>query len=158
MKPITLRPSIRTDRQCLLELINSVAGERKYLPNVSYSSTPEWNVALAGKAEQYLLLVAQAGDELVGWCRLFPQNTDETELGIGLLATYRRKGIGSAMLKVCVEWARKSGFRQIVLDTMAGNVAAQAFFRKHGFVETDREVRRVGDGEPYDAVLMQLDL
>jgi len=147
-----------SDRARLLKLIDSVAGEGKHLPVASYSSTPEWEAALAGEDNGSLVLVAESRGELVGWCRLFPQEDGAAELGMGLLAPYRGRGTGGEMLRICVRWAREEGYRRIVLDTMESNVGAREFFRKHGFVEMGREVRRIGDGEPYEAVLMELEL
>ena len=158
MKTITIRPFVGADRTRLLKLIDSVAGEGSHLPVASYSSTPEWEAALDGRLDGSLILVAESGGDIVGWCRLFPQNDDAAELGIGLLAQYRGKGIGSEMVHMCVEWARESGYRRVVLDTMESNAMARDFFRKHGFVETGREVRRIGSEKPYNAVLMELEL
>ncbi len=158
MKTITIRPFVGADRARLIKLIDSVAGEGKHLPVASYSSTPQWDAALAGRLDGGLILLAEVGNEPIGWCRLFPQNEEAVELGIGMAAPYRGKGIGGEMLRVCMEWARKNGYQRIVLDTMESNTVAQEFFRRHGFVEKGQEPRRIGGGEPYEAVLMELEL
>lgn len=43
------------------------------------------------------------------------------------------QGVGKALIDAIVSWARKRGASEIEVSTEADNVAAQAFYRGHGF-------------------------
>jgi ribosomal protein S18 acetylase RimI-like enzyme len=45
----------------------------------------------------------------------------------------RRHGVGRALIDAVVSWARKRGVSEVEVSTEADNVAAQAFYRSHGF-------------------------
>jgi len=47
---------------------------------------------------------------------------------------YRRQGIGGALLKAAIEWAREQGLRQLMLETQTKNYPAICFYQRHGFV------------------------
>lgn len=46
----------------------------------------------------------------------------------------RGLGAGRAMIKRCLDTARELGFKRCYLETLTGMDAAQALYRKHGFV------------------------
>jgi ribosomal protein S18 acetylase RimI-like enzyme len=47
---------------------------------------------------------------------------------------HRRQGIGGALLKAAIEWAREQGLRQLMLETQTKNYPAICFYQKHRFV------------------------
>lgn len=49
---------------------------------------------------------------------------------------YRRRGIGSALLKYVVEWARTRDYLKVTLEVRADNVVARRLYRDHGFSGT----------------------
>ena len=55
----------------------------------------------------------------------------------------RRRGHGSALLDHVIELARSQGYHQVTLRVEADNVAAQALFRRHGFVADRRRFQWV---------------
>ena len=58
---------------------------------------------------------------------------------------YRRKGIGTALLKILETNAKKSGYRKVKLDTLILRKAAQNFYIKNGYREVQR--KRVDEQE-----------
>ena len=69
-------------------------------------------------------------------------------------------GIGRALLRACVECARRAGYRQLELEAVAENARALALYRSEGFTEYGRNplgfhAREMG-WQPL--VLMRLDL
>lgn len=50
----------------------------------------------------------------------------------------QRRGYGEAILRRLEARAVALGYRKLVLETTVGQTAAQALYRKHGFVETGR--------------------
>jgi ribosomal protein S18 acetylase RimI-like enzyme len=48
----------------------------------------------------------------------------------------RGQGVGDRLIEAVAEWARRSGARVLRLDVAAGNDAAIALYRRHGFAVT----------------------
>jgi ribosomal protein S18 acetylase RimI-like enzyme len=78
------------------------------------------------------------------------------ELGIGLRAGFRDRGVGKALMERAIQAAAAQGFRKIRLMVIASNTRAIAVYRKTGFVETGRfrEEVRLGRGFE-DLVVME---
>lgn len=131
-----VRPILPSDQQDLIALINVICAEGM-MATTQFEPTPAWERALSAKPTPgYLLLVAEYGDALIGWCRLFPTGYHtEVELGIGVSQPYRRRGIASMLLQEAFVWAKEHGVI-IILQTHKNNLAAQKLFRKHGFIST----------------------
>ena len=71
---------------------------------------------------------------------------------------WRGRGIGSALLAACVEWARVAGVHKVMLEVWPHNDAALALYRKHGFVQEayfTKHYRRA-NGELWDSITMGL--
>ena len=60
------------------------------------------------------------------------------ELGIGLRAGFRDRGVGKALMEHAIRAASAQGFRKIRLMVIASNTRAIALYRKTRFVETGR--------------------
>jgi putative acetyltransferase len=82
------------------------------------------------------------------------------KLGMGLEKQFRSQGIGSALLKTAIEWAKThEAVSWIDLSTFSKNIAARSMYEKFGFVETHiiEDALRV-DNESIDDVQMVLRL
>jgi ribosomal-protein-alanine N-acetyltransferase len=69
----------------------------------------------------------------------------------------RRQGIGAALLKAVLAWARRQGARRMELEVRISNRAAIALYERAGFVQDGRRRGYYRDPEE-DAVLMGLPL
>jgi ribosomal protein S18 acetylase RimI-like enzyme len=67
-----------------------------------------------------------------------PSTSHRALLGIGILAPYRGRGLGRALMEEAIRWARTQPLAWIDLATFADNSAALALYRKLGFIETGR--------------------
>src|SRR5689334_17716975 len=82
--------------------------------------------------------VVPAGDEVVGWCDILP-NPRKTLyarcgiLGMGLLPSYRSRGIGRALIRRTMDAALALGLTRIELTVRQGNVNAIALYKAVGF-------------------------
>jgi len=103
-----------------------------------FEPTPAWEHALANPdCPCHLLLVAVDKSRIIGWCRVFPSGEGrEGEVGLGLLAPYRNRGLGTRMLRQAIEWAGEHQFTRLKLTTRADNGQAIRVFRRCGFVVT----------------------
>ncbi len=81
------------------------------------------------------------------------------ELHIATLAAhpdFRRQGIARALLTHVLRLAVKEGAASSFLEVRAGNLAAQALYRKFGYEESGRRPRYYKDNDE-DAILMTLE-
>lgn len=53
---------------------------------------------------------------------------------------WQRRGIGSRLVEAILAWAREGGYGNVVLETTAGQEAAIALYRRHGFAEIARSI------------------
>jgi RimJ/RimL family protein N-acetyltransferase len=69
---------------------------------------------------------------------------------------WRRRGVGTALLEACLEWARGGDVHKVSLEVFAHNEAAIALYRKLGFAEEGRLRKhyRRASGELWDVVVM----
>jgi len=65
--------------------------------------------------------------------------TGIVELGFGLVAAARGRGLASAALAAALDIARGNGATSVIADTVPGNVASQRVLEKNGFVELRRD-------------------
>jgi len=111
------------------------------------------------ESEHRLRLVASDGDRVIGHLGLDPDRPGILYLGMTLDADYRGQGIGTAMMRAAIEWARsQTGVHKIELEVWPHNAAGFALYRKVGFEVEGRRVRhyRRRNGELWDAMLMAL--
>jgi [ribosomal protein S18]-alanine N-acetyltransferase len=81
------------------------------------------------------------------------------EAHIATIAThpdFRRQGIGEQLLIAALRSAREEGARRAFLEVRSGNKAAQAMYKKYGFVVAGIRPRYYKDNNE-DAILMNLE-
>ena len=162
-RPLLVRLSTPADALVVIAAINAICAERTYLVTDHYLSTPQWEKVLHTPTEypDRLLLVPEVDGQVIGWCRVFPNDfslkTQHTgELGIGLLKPFRGVGIGTAAMECAIEWARTHGLEKLIVSTFSTNLRAINLFRKMGFVITGRRYKQYKIGEEYvDEILME---
>jgi RimJ/RimL family protein N-acetyltransferase len=142
------------------EVLDGVARERRYLAFLEAPSP--------GRVRSFVLnhlrngtphFVAVADGRVVGWCDVTPK-THETlrhsgVLGMGVAASHRGQGVGTALLRATVDRAFAQGLTRVELVVREDNLPAVALYRRHGF-ELEGRLRRylVVDGATHDALQM----
>ena len=79
-----------------------------------------------------------ADDVVVGDCGWFglPDDLGEVEIGYGLAASARGRGIGSAAVALLCAWvAEQPGVRRIAAEALVGNEPSRRLLLNLGFVE-----------------------
>jgi RimJ/RimL family protein N-acetyltransferase len=143
-------------------VLDSVAREKRFLlfleaPPLE-QATAFWKSHI-GKGN--VAFVALSNDAVVGWCDILPIERQSTRhvgvVGLGVLGSFRGKGIGPALLRAAIEKAFAGGLTRIELDVREDNKAAIALYERLGF---QREgLKRNGvrvDGVYYDLISMAL--
>jgi putative acetyltransferase len=74
-----------------------------------------------------------------------------------VVAGWRGRGIGAALMAEALRWARWAGVQKLELSVYPGNAAAIALYRRFGFVEEGTLVRHSMKSYGYeDELLMGL--
>ena len=82
-----------------------------------------------------------------------------TVWGVYVRHTYRRRGVGEALLRACIDWARSKGLLILRLGVTVDNHAAIRCYERCGFVHYGTEPLSVFfEGRLYDEALMALRL
>jgi len=88
-----------------------------------------------------------------------PASTHVADVGLMVAHDARRQGVGTALLRAAVDWARAAGIRKLELHVFPWNEAAIALYDAFGF---EREGYRKGHyrrgGERVDAILMAYEI
>ena len=101
----------------------------------------EWRAFWLERPGTISLVVAASGvgDPLVGMAFGWPSLDDPRTAGLfGMWVdpVARRHGLGAALVRGVVDWARAAGFRAIALGVTTSNPGAVAFYEGLGFVDT----------------------
>jgi GNAT superfamily N-acetyltransferase len=106
---------------------------------------------VAGRAEKAEVMVAvDESDRILGTVTYAPygspyaEHTDSPEGAAFRMLVVdpaaRGQGVGEALVRWCVDWARESGVRSLRLSTQAGMTTAGRLYLRLGFVRTpDRD-------------------
>ena len=155
---LEIRASRVADANGLRRVLDAVACERRHLalleaPPVeaiqrfieSIASTPS------------VQLVALDGERIVGWCDIIADARESFRhsgvLGMGLLARYRGKGLGRALLRETVSASARGGITRVELEVFASNTQAIALYEGFGFRHEGVKVSgRLIDGRSDDIV------
>jgi RimJ/RimL family protein N-acetyltransferase len=124
----------------------SVADERRYLRAVR-------------RHADAAVLVALDADRIIGRLSIardpHPASAHVADLGLMVAASYRRRGVGRALLDAAVAWARRAAVSKVELHVFPWNEPAIQLYEAYGF---EREGLRRGhylrDGVAVDALLM----
>jgi ribosomal protein S18 acetylase RimI-like enzyme len=106
-----------------------------------------------------LVLVAVVEGKVIGYAGIKRAGTTFTR-HVGVFSTevhpdHQRRGIGRALLRASVEWAKSRGIERLELFTRADNDRARALYESEGFVEESKRIRfiRLPDGRYVDDIV-----
>lgn len=81
-----------------------------------------------------LILLAVAGEKLIGITTVTEVKPGVGELGIAVLADYQRMGLGTLLLDSIIEWQQQdSKLDNLILEVLTANKPAQKLYEKMGF-------------------------
>src|SRR5688572_5259966 len=119
--------------------LDSVARERRYLTFLEAPSLQETSRFVRRNIrEGYPQCVALVEEKVVGWCDALPIDRPTRAhtgvLGIGVLAEFRGRGIGAALIRETLKKARANGLTRIELSVREGNASVIGLYERFGFV------------------------
>jgi RimJ/RimL family protein N-acetyltransferase len=96
--------------------------------------------------------------EIVGELHIDETRFGFGEIGMMVAATWRGRGIGTALVTAAIDVARSQGLHKLTLSVFPHNEAAIALYRKFDFVEEGRRGKHIrrANGELWDVIEMGL--
>ena len=160
---IAIRPARPRDARSFLEAFRSVAAEKRFIQTevVTRSAGAYRRRFHRSWDEVGAHLVAVDGDRVVGGLSIrrddHPANRHVATLGMFVIDGYRERRVGTALMEESMRWARTFGIERVELSVYPNNDRAKALYRRFGFVEEGRLVRRSKKSYGYeDEILMAL--
>jgi len=153
-----IRRAEASDLEGMLDAYEAVAAEGRYigaeLPIDRAERGARWLERLAD--DSAASFVADAEGAIVGSAGV--TGTGPSDLGMLVVSAWRGRGVGSALLRACIDWARQAGSHKVSLQVWPHNSAAINLYLKHGFVQEGylRRHWRRRNGELWDALVMGL--
>lgn len=87
-------------------------------------------------------VVALSGREIIGHMALFPISAARCEMLVVVSPGYQNMGIGTELVRSCVQVAGDLGFEKIWLPVDATNVRARHIYKKCGFEYVSQKLSR----------------
>lgn len=142
--------------------VDVVAREHKYL---AFLEAPPLKAARAFVLNNIKTgnpqFVAIAEGNVIGWCDIVrserPVHAHCGILGMGLLPSFRSRGIGTSLIRTTLDEARHKGLERVELTVHADNEPAIRLYNKVGFQKEGlmRDAVCI-DGRYVDSILMAL--
>ncbi len=131
-RDFTVRQSELADFGALVQMYKSFEpkGVAQGLPPRELRRIAHW---LARLHEKSRALLALEGERVVAHAILCPISEAAVEYTIFVHQDFRRQGIGAALSRLAVEWAREAGFAELYISTELSNKAALGLYQKAGF-------------------------
>ena len=131
-----------------IDRVWSVEQERRYLESLSARAT----VHVAVNIEDGII-----GLQILDlWSPLLHSMSHVGELGTFLLPAWRGAGVGKRLWEASRPFALEAGYRKLVIQVRASNLAAQSYYRGIGFRECGRLTGQVLlDNVEDDEILME---
>ncbi|MDQ1703242.1 MAG: [ribosomal protein S18]-alanine N-acetyltransferase [Frankiaceae bacterium] len=149
MTQATLRRMRWWDIDPLLPLEHDLFGDE------SWSAVAFWSELAQSSTRHYV--VAEDGDELVGWAGLAAWTGEAFVQTIAVRRDRQRGGIGRALLSELLEEAGRRGERHVMLEVRANDERAQRMYARAGFEPIGRRPRYY-QPSGVDAVVMRAEL
>lgn len=166
----TLRcPEIK-DAAALIELLKVTSAETPFLlrePEEITLTVEEEKAFLAARADDKgtLMLLSEDEEGITGLCSLTPAGphlrvAHRSTVAISLISRAWGKGLGTAMLRELLSFAKEYGYKQAELEVVEGNDTAIALYKKLGFVPygTRPNTMKYKDGSFRNEILMYKEL
>ncbi len=145
-RALTLRPMRWWDIEHLVPL------EQLLFPQDPWTAAGFWS-ELAGAPDTRTYVIAELGDELVGYAGLMCVGGSADIQTIAVAPAHQGRGAGRALLAELIAEAGRRDAASLMLEVRADNEPALNLYARHGFEQL--AVRRDYYGRGQDAVVMR---
>lgn len=89
-----------------------------------------------GDFSRRYIITAQDNDKVIGLLIGLPAEEKMLHIyTVGVLPEYRNKGVGSTLIRRCINDMLKDNVHEIILDVHSDNIPAYNLYKKFGFLE-----------------------
>jgi RimJ/RimL family protein N-acetyltransferase len=168
-KVVIIRQAEIDDAEKLLNCIKTYVPQSDYIPKLeqeiklTLEQEKEWiNYFLTN--ENSLLLIAEFDNEIIGNIDLTGNRRKVMQhtavIGMGMLNEWRNSGLGTALLKFAIQWAKENRFLELLwLQVYTENKLGLGLYRKMGFEENGIMKNFFKqDGKYYDNLTMTMNV
>jgi phosphinothricin acetyltransferase len=159
--PVVIRAAVPTDAAAICRIYNQGIRDRVATLETEERTPEERQRWLEARGTRHPVLVAEVGEEVVGWGSLNPFNPRRAYDHVADFSLYvergwRGRGVGGRLLAALEAAARALGYHKLVLSAFPWNEAGMRAYRRAGFREVGvyREQGRL-DGRWVDTVVME---
>jgi L-amino acid N-acyltransferase YncA len=156
---LLVRDASPANAEAICAIYNAAIAERRSTFETELRSPADFDERIG--AERFPLLVAKAGDAVIGWAGLAPYSPRPCYAGIGEASVYvapeaRGMGVGTALAKALATEAEHRGLHKLVGKLFTDNVASVRLCERCGFTSVGVH-RRHGqlDGEWRDVLVVE---
>jgi ribosomal-protein-alanine N-acetyltransferase len=134
-----IRPYCPTDLPTLHDIDQAC-----FPAGIAYSQREiSWFIARRGSCAW----VAEAGGKIVGFLIAGRKSREAGHIvTIDVVAGWRRKGVGQALMDAAEAWAAEQGLRLLFLETAEDNLTARRFYEARGYSKIEKVERYYADG------------
>lgn len=159
---IEIRYALPSDVEAILDLFEEVADELLWIgpePGFDRDRKRASFFDEIARPDDIPIWVARDGTALAGSLSIFHRVEAGAVIGMLVRPSYRRRGIGQALIERSFAWARDRGVGALSLHVFPHNLAARALYQRTGFREIARFERDVTrqTGDVWDSILMRKD-
>lgn len=158
---LVVREATDDDLEAIRQIYNHGIEDRIATLDTGPKTRDEMEAWWTQHGDRFAVIVALAGDTIVGWASLNPfsqrcAHTEIADLSVYVARGHRGHGVGSILLQKLDAHAIAGGFRKIVLHALDGNEPGKRLYRKSGFTEVGvfKEHGEI-DGRFVDVVAME---
>jgi RimJ/RimL family protein N-acetyltransferase len=144
------------------EALDAVAREQIYIEMIE--AKPYDEMATFQKkliSNNWPVYYAVDDGRVVGWVDITPAANPRLahrgSLGMGLIADYRGRGLGTQLITKAIQHAKEIGLEKVELTVYTENIAAIRLYKKMGFTEIGvvKHYRKL-NGKYFDCLQMEL--
>ncbi len=167
-REVTIRNLAESDAEEMIRFMNEIDTESRFLTREpgEFTYTPdEERAIIRARSEDpgAIWLIAEQNGRILASCniaRVMNRKRFLHRAGIGIVVRKEcwGQGIGRAIMRECISFARKAGYEQVELDVVADNTRAIALYESLGFKLTGMKPNEMKypDGSYADGCFMML--
>ena len=138
MPSLTVRPAAPADADAICRIYNQGIEDRVATLETELRTPAERLEWMAARGPRHPVVVAAAGDDVVGWASLNrfnprPAYDHVVDLSVYVERGWRGRGVGRRLLEHVIEAARTLGYHKMVLAAFPTNAAGMALYERLGF-------------------------
>nr|WP_219995052.1 GNAT family N-acetyltransferase [Terrilactibacillus laevilacticus] len=134
-----IRDAVLDDLPAMLSIYNDAIVKLTSTFDLDKQTYEQRKIWFDHHGDRFPLIVAEINDEVVGYCSLSPYRqklayAQTVELSIYVSESYRRQGIGKALMSEILQRAHELGYHTVISGIVGGNMGSIQLHERFGFI------------------------